>query len=253
MGLISRIRLGFVLIALLLLMVGATSYFEIRNLNKAIEIDSIERNQKNIHIEDLVLSQYNQKDIISQFALSNGNRDFYMQSRENLAYMITIVEKLAQYNTPECDVNEIEESLTKYKSILVKQDVQFADSLNNWYNNELAVEDKILSENIVKYINSINIDYINKENNHLSSIYRKDVRTLITLLTCMLVLFMFFVLIRILYLLPILNIKKGIEGYLYNNRPYEVKSDGSDEVKILNGLVEQLVQNSESSEDVENK
>ncbi|MEG1554877.1 MAG: hypothetical protein RSB93_00235 [Rikenellaceae bacterium] len=252
MGVVSRIRLGFAAVALLLLMAGATSYFEFYRLNQTIEVVTSERNQRNKLTEELLSNIYKQANVVSTYMLTDSLSAFEDDCKIRVGEITNTLNKIAQYENHKKELSDVEKSLSEYLSVV---DVSFVEKIialdgkYMWYSTYLMPAQQKLGSSVLSFLNASHKDLTSNALGQLNNIYRSDLKIFITLLACMFILFMFFALIKVFYLKPIINIKKGLEDYLDGERDYDVKDCGVDEVKQINILIEQIIQNNDSKGD----
>lgn len=253
MGVIKRIRLGFAAVAFLLLMVGATSYFEFRRLNTTIEIVTSEGNQRNALTEELLANIYRQANVVSSYMLTDSLEVFSRDSKNGIAHISNTLKKIAQYETHKKELSKVEDAISQYQEVIEVSYVEKVVATEGryvWYTSYLMPVQQNLGSSVLSFLNASHRELTSNALWQLNNIYRSDLKILITILACMFIIFMFFTLIKVFYLKPIINIKDGLEAYLEGDSDYDVKDGGIDEVKKINRLIEQVIQNSEKSGEV---
>lgn len=251
MGVITRIRLGFAAVALLLLMVGATSYFEFRRLNTTIENVTSEGNQRNALTEELLANIYRQANTVSSYMLTDSLDAFSRDSKNGIARISNTLKKISQYETHKQELSKVEDAISQYLVVVqvpYVQKIVAAEGRYVWYTSHLMPAQQNLGSSVLNFLNASHRELTSNALWQLNNIYRSDLKILITLLACMFIIFMFYTLIRVFYLKPIINIKNGLEAYLEGDSDYDVKDDGIDEVKKINVLIEQVIQNSDKND-----
>lgn len=254
MGVITRVRLGFVAVAFLLLMVGATSYVEFRRLNSTIESVTSDGNQRNALTEELLANIYRQANTVSSYMLTDSLDVFSRDSKNGIARISNTLKKIAQYETHKKELSKVEDAIAQYREVI---EVSYVERLvaqegrSVWYTSYLMPAQQNLGSSVLSFLNASHHELTSNALWQLNNIYRSDLKILITILACMFIIFMFFILIKVFYLKPIINIKNGLEAYILGDGDYEVRDSGIDEVKKINLLIEQVIQNSEKNGEVE--
>lgn len=252
MGVISRVRLGFVAVAFLLLMVGATSYLEFRRLHTTIETVTSEGNQRNALTEELLANIYRQANTVSRYMLTDSLENFCADSKNGIARISNTLNKLSQYETHKKEISKVEDAIANYQEVVqgsYVEKVVGSDGRYVWYTTHLMPAQQNLGTSVLNFLNASHKELTSNALNQLNNIYRSDLKILITILACMFIIFMFYILLRVFYLNPLINIKKGLEEYLGGDSDYDVKDGGIDEVKKINVLIEQVIQNSDKKEE----
>lgn len=256
MGVIKRIRLGFAAVAFLLLMVGATSYLEFRRLNTTIEDVTSEGNQRNALTEELLANIYRQANTVTAYMLTDSLDVFSRDSKNGIARISNTLKKMAQYETHRKELSLVEDAVSQYQEVIQASYVErmvTEEGRYVWYTSHLMPAQQNLGSSVLNFLNASHRELTSNALWQLNNIYRSDLKILITILACMFIIFMFFTLIKVFYLKPILNIKEGLESYLEGDNDYDVKDGGIDEVREINILIEQVIQNSEKNGEANDK
>lgn len=254
MGVITRVRLGFVAVAFLLLMVGATSYVEFRRLNSTIESVTSDGNQRNALTEELLANIYRQANTVSSYMLTDSLDVFSRDSKNGIARISNTLKKIAQYETHKKELSKVEDAIAQYREVIEVSYVERVVAEEGryvWYTSYLMPAQQNLGSSVLNFLNASHRELTSNALWQLNNIYRSDLKILITILACMFIIFMFFILIKVFYLKPIINIKNELEAYVLGDGDYEVRDSGIDEVKKINLLIEQVIQNSEKNGEVE--
>ncbi len=249
MGLRTRIRLGFIAIGVLLLFVGTASYFEVRRLHTAIKSLVTDDAQKNIMMDNLLSVLIRQDNIVNDYLLTGDTELFCAQTASNLDEMGKVVNKMKQFDKNGSRLNGMENAIRYYRTIADSSYIMTVEEISgkmSWYDNHLSVAANELKTDIRNYINVTQSEYMNMAQGHIRTVYRSDIRILIALSTCFVILMMFYALINIFYLKPVVGMKKALDRYILEDKEYYVKSEAQDEVKDLEGYVEYLVQDIEN-------
>lgn len=256
MGLRTRIRLGFFAIGILLVFVGTASYFEVRRLHTAMKSLVTDDTQKNVLMDNLLSVLIRQDNTVNDYLITGETELFSIQTNANLDEMGRVLNKIRQFDKSDSRLNSMEGAIKYYKTIADTSYIRTVEEISgklSWYDNHLAVAANELKTDIRNYINTSQTEYMSMAQGHIRMVYRSDIRILIALVTCFVILMMFYALINIFYLKPIVGMKKALDRYILEEKDYYVKSEAQDEVKDLEGYVEYLVQDIENRKQSDSK
>ena len=240
MGIRKKIMLGFFSLALLLLFSGMVSLFELNRLSRTTKnlLDSSSRNMElsrqmldGIQEQNTALLQmivFGETDYDSSFVA--GRKEFDKALAEATVTIRDLSELDSIYSAREY-YNEV---VSDYFNQWVRTDV-------DWFVDIYKTSYSRLTEAIKNYMTSSQYSLGVKASMLESNAYRAITPSIITLSVAILIVLMFYFLLDFYYTQPILKISKGLQDYLTSKIPFNVKTEGHDEISQLKDSVESLI------------
>lgn len=240
-GIRRKIGIGFVILGCLLLFAALISYFELSRLNRTTD------ELQEISLRDLDFSQRMIESVGKQNAALSilvytpqvDSLDADSLFRAGRLEFDTAFAEAKALNIHTRKLNRINDAKDVYDKAL-QQLAQTRDSIN-WYNHQY----KITYYDLLLPVKDFMVDSQNTIDQNTAKIqsnaYRAIMPGIITLAIAIIIIFVFYILIDLYYIRPVLKIKKGLDNYLNLKVPYNVQVEGHDEVKELTDQIATLV------------
>lgn len=242
MGIRLKMMIGFLSLAVLLLISGVISYFELSSLTKSTSqvidnstrnvefsrkmLDAVqEQNMALLHIEVLGIDEYD------TLLIAAGER-FNDAIKETGFYV---------YDLPGLDA--IYSARRNYNNVIVSH---YIDTLSReqrveWFVNTYKTTHYQLTSAIKDFMISSQIDMEAQTKMLRDNAYRAIMPGIIALVIGIIVILIFYYFIDLYYISSITKITSGLKNYLTLNIPFNVTIDGRDEIAKLKEYIEQLL------------
>jgi methyl-accepting chemotaxis protein len=228
-GVRRKIRVGFILLGGLLLFSGLISVFEFSQLSRTTD------ELLDISVRDLELSRTMFEALDRQnTALQEGGTQTDSLLRLGEADFNRAFGEARQRNIYPARLERIAEAKTTYDNALAQHRADTADTRYRlaWYDLALHIKDLMIdSQNTVDQ-NTTGVQ---------ANAYRAMMPGIITLAFAILIIFIFYILIDLYYIRPVLKVGQGLGNYLNQKIPYRVQVDARDEIKELSDDISTLV------------
>lgn len=247
MGIRAKIMSGFLTLAAMLLVAGAWSIYELKNIGISAQI-ILDENYKSIDAAKVMIESLEREDSATLLLLL-GKRD------EGLAIMRVADEAFQKaYETAHNNVtipgeqdyvNTVAKAYAEYRELWL----QFAVSPKyrgdlNWYFRDvnptfhrakLAVSDLMNLNNQAMYKTASNVE---------SRAHRATMPGIIAIASAFIFAIIFSFLINLYVINPVVKLTSGIQDYLERGIPLNVRVETEDEISRLVSSVEQLIKKS---------
>lgn len=242
-GIRRKIGIGFVILGCLLLFAGMISYFELSRLSRTTS-ELLEDNLLDLEFSRRMLEAVAQQDeAFSARAYAPHSDSMNTDSLLNAGrtnFETAFIEAQA-LNLHTNKLKRIEEAKIPYSKILAKLSSDPDIDILAWYNHQY----KIAYYDLIIPIKDFMIDSQNTIDRNTTKIqnnaYRAIMPGIITLVIAIIIIFVFYILIDLYYIRPVLKVKQGLDNYLNARIPYNVQVEGRDEVKELSDHIATLV------------
>lgn len=245
MGIRRKIGLGFAAISCLLLFAGIFSYMEIINL-KSISNTVVSMGARSVVMSNSMLSIISHQDsAVVNFIMENDTTSFIKNSKETLQKLELITNEAKQSFPNNKDLNELLEKYSDFIDILTHNSDSSKYDIK-WY---LTVYKEGYNEfvNTVKnFMYSAQQDVIEETDKLTQNAYRAIRQGLVTLIAAIVIIIMFYLLMDIYYVNPVIQITKALKNYHNLKTPFNVSIVGRDEVYMLKEYISQLMLKIES-------
>lgn len=245
-GIRKKILYGFIILGSLLLFSGMVSYFELSRLSRTTR-QLVDNSVHDLELSKEMLNAVNQQNAALFIQIHTPQSDslyadsLFRAGRLNFDTSFQEAEVLKRHTEK---LKNIQSAKATYDTVLSDP---IADSLL-WYDHLY----KIAYYDLALAVKDLMIDSQKKIDENAETIqdnaYRAIMPGVITLAIAVLILFIFFILIDLYYIRPVLKIKHGLENYLNMKVPYTVQVEGKDEVKELSDQIMTLVAMSKKKE-----
>jgi NtrC-family two-component system sensor histidine kinase KinB len=247
MGIRTKILSGFLILATLLLVAGAWSIYELRNIGLSVQ-KILDENYKSIDAAKVMTEALEREDSAILLLLL-GKRD------EGRAIMKTADDsfqealEIAQNNITipgEQDlVNTTIKAYEKYKTLWVQPLVsnKYAGDLH-WYFSQVHVS-FLQAKLAVSNLMNINTQTMYKTASHLENrAHRATMPGIIAMVSAFIFAIVFSFLVNVFIIGPIVKLTSGIQDYLDSGRRLNVRVETDDEISKLISSVERLIDKS---------
>lgn len=223
-----KIRSGFIILGCLLLFSGMVSRFELSRLNRTTDT------LITVSVRDLELSQ-------AMFDAIELQRDAMQDGVSNVDSLFQIGQAGFDHAFREAEQQKIyparlaliAEAKRRYDGVL--QDTLLRNGLEYrlaWHELALAIKDFMIDNQNTVDSNTAQVQ---------ANAYRALMPGVITLLVAIGIIVIFYFMIDLYYIGPVIRVSRALDNYLNLKVPYAVKLDGRDEVKTLSEQIETLI------------
>ena len=242
-GIRRKIGIGFVILGCLLLFAGMISYFELSRLSRTTS-ELLEDNLRDLEFSRRMLEAVAQQDAaLSAQVYTSGTDSLNTDSllRAGGANFDTAFTEAQALNLHTNKLKRIEEAKAPYSKVLAQLSSEPEIDIAIWYNHryKMAYYDLVIpiKDFMIDSQNTIDRNTTKIQNNA----YRAIMPGIITLAIAIIIIFVFYILIDLYYIRPVLKVKQGLDNYLNAKIPYNVQVEGRDEVKELSDHIATLV------------
>lgn len=236
-----KIKLGFILVGLVLLLAGVTSYFELTRLTSSVQT-LVDNGAKSISLSKGVLDilQDHHEKVFEYFKDKSVKLDAF--SEEDIQIMDSLYLQAKQSYPKSTELGNIALARKKYLDVLNEKMDTTQSVMSDWFMSEYNVAYNDFTNSIKEFMISSQ-QYVSKQTDRLkANIYRTTMQSVVALSISVIILFVFFLLMDIYFIKPISEITKALDRYLTNGAAFKVKVEGADEPAKLKSLIMQLIQ-----------
>lgn len=247
MGIRKRVGRSCIALATILLFASVSAYLEmimLSNSSKKVIVTGAE--SVRISTEILNLSKQH-NDIFLEFSINRDKLQLTNSSEDILRSLDSII-FVAQANPDmEKHISVIVEDISKYKRG-VRGFYHNIDEDEFWYNHFQANVYFKLVTSMKQYMLSLQQYVVDKTTIIDEGIHRSFMLGIVSIVFMIIILGIFFTLLDIYYLKPVVKLTKSLDSYFTSNKPFVVKVDGKDEVYHLKELILDLISQNKSLE-----
>ncbi len=240
-GIRRKVLYGFALLAGLLMLTGLISYFELSRLSQTTRV-MIDTSVGNMEISKQMLDAAQEQNT-ALLQLVNHRSDGY--DTVLLAHRQAFDDALAQALTMHPNNTEIKDiyiARANYYQAVAQvladstraSDIEWFTDVyrNSYYDLTLAVKNFMIETQHAVEGNATTL---------MNNVYRAIMPGIIALGIAIVIIVMFYALINIYILRPILRITRGLGNYLNSKIPFNVKMEGMDELSQLKDYIDELM------------
>ena len=242
-GIGFKIFSGFMILAIMLMLSGILSIYEIYNIGTSVEL-MLEDNYKSINAAEEMVEALEREDsgilmlLMGKWAegrqiLHSGDSAFRINL--NIAANNITIKGEAEY------VKNLEDSYAAYKSIWEQPIVGTVKEDNlDWYSgtvHKAFLKTKKDAEQLMRLNDATLYQTASALKNRT---HRSIMPGIVSVVSAMLFVIIFYYFVRYYFVKPIIRMNKAIGSYLNDKRPYKVIIETHDEISLLNESVAQL-------------
>lgn len=233
--------MGFIALAGLLFLAGIISYFELARLNDIIQ-KIVDVGAKSVVLSNEMLDVISNQDNVvlkyindSDTAAFVRNSNIYMDNLNNIG-------KQVEEGFPQ---NEGLEKLLKEKNDYIDTIRNFENGREqspvDWYFAAYKESYSAFVVTVKNFMRSTQQNVVEETAKMKNNAYRAIMQGIVALATAIVIIIVFFLLIDMYYIKPVVQITKGLKNYLTMRVPFNVQVAGKDEVFMLKEYIEQLL------------
>lgn len=239
-GIRKKIKVGFISLAVLLFFSGMISLFELSRLSRSTK-EQLDSSQRNLEISKRMLDAVQDQNtaLLQIVVLGDSNLDSLYEAGvrafdDALMQATVTVRDLAE-------LNSIYDARRTYNEVIATHlNGGQADNIH-WFVRTYQSSYYNLTTSIKNYMISSQ-DIIGKKATQLeSTAYRAITPGILTLGVAIIILLLFLFFIDIYFAKPVVTIQKSLAGYIKSKIPFNVKTEGKDEVAELKDQIEELI------------
>ncbi|MFI3267920.1 MAG: hypothetical protein R3Y51_04290 [Rikenellaceae bacterium] len=240
MGLRRKIGLGLTAISVLLFFAGLISYLEITRL-ESISKTVVALGAKSVVISNEMLDIMSHQDsAIIKFIETRDTVLFKEESKMTLNKLQIVSDKVDSSFQANSNINNILEDQKNFIYTLnaSSDSTKFSTS---WYFSTYKADYNKFVYTVKQFMRSTQQTVVDETEKLTQSAYRAIKQGIITLITAIVIIIMFFMLIDTYYINPVIKITKALKNYHDLKIPFNVTVVGRDEVYMLKEYIEQLM------------
>ena len=246
-GIRNKVRKSFITLGIILFFAGISSYLELVNLSKSSR-NVIDLGAKSILMSATLLDfVYLHNNLYSEYYHNKDNEYMRHQSEIILQRMDSVVNNALHNNGASELLDPVINSVAQYKKDAREYYPLAILDDENWYYHFQSDAYFNFVKGMKEYILFSQGFVVQETTSIYSGIYRSVMLGIVSLLFVLIILLMFFVLLDIYYLKPVVKLTKSLDQYLSSGTPFVVKVDGKDEVYKLKELILDLISANRSS------
>lgn len=246
MAIRKRVGRSFLALAVILLVACVSSYLEL------IMLSNSSKNLIKIGAENIKIST----ELLDLSKLHNDIFFEYYQSQEkekNKALLVRRSENIL--NSLDSLTNAASPDVEKHLSTILDDIGMYKKGVRYYYDNNFSRDwyHHFQSDTYFKFVKStkqymlLSQKYVVEETTKVyNGIYRSIMLGIVAIIFMIIILAIFFSLLDVYYLKPIVKLTRSLDSYLVSNKPFVVKVDGKDEVYHLKELILDLISENKS-------
>lgn len=240
MGIRKKIRLGFIAISLLLFFAGLISYLEVMRLDEITE-KVVSAGAKSVVLSNEMLDIISHQDsAVVKFVLNKDTSLFIADSRMTLTKLTQVTKEVKDGFPLNNELVELIEKQSQFIEVF-KYKEDSTDLNLDWYFTTYKAKYNGFVVTVKKFMRSTQDSVIQETSDLKNSAYRAIKQAIIALIVAIIIIVMFFALIDIYYIKPVVQITKGLKNYHNLKIPFNVTVNGRDEVFMLKEYIDQLM------------
>lgn len=239
-GIRKKINTGFLVLIVLLMFSGMVSLFELERLTNRTKA-LLESSYYNLELSTRML------DAVEQQNSSLLQMILFEQTQYDQSYIVagrdfdTALQEAADIEEIHTALDSIVTARDRYRELIPRYFDEQYDTDVEWFLSMYKTVYNSLTTAIKEYMTASQYSLVSRATQLENNAYRAIMPGVITLVVAIIIVLVFMFLIDFYYTRPVVKIQKGLEGYLRQNIPYRVKTEGSDEITALGDSIEGLV------------
>ena len=227
-GIRRKIRYGFLILGALLLLSGLISAFELIRLSRTTE-ELLGASVRDLELSRNMFDALDRQNTALQAAVPGADSLFRVASGE----FDRAFGEAEQRNVYPARLARIAEAKTAYDRVVQDTLARTGPEYGlAYYHLALDIKDFMIDSQNTVDRNTTTVQ---------ANAYRALMPGIITAGIAILILFVFYVMIDLYYVRPVLRVKRGLSNYLDGKIPYNVPVEGRDEIKELSDDVATLI------------
>lgn len=233
--------LGFSSLAVLLLISGIISYFELKSLSHTTK-SVLEVSVKNMELSKSMLDAVQDQNtaLLQAIVTGTSNSDSLLQIGRT-----RFDDALGRANVMIHDLPGLDSIYTAYMryTIIVNQHINDKGTQENitWFVDTYKTSYTELTSSIKNFMISTQNLMDSRTQQLENNAYRAIMPSIIALAIAIIIILIFFYFMDIYYIKPVLRITKGLHMYINSKVPFKVEMVGRDEVYKLKEYIETLI------------
>lgn len=240
MGIQSKIRLGFVAIGILLFLSGIISSLELIRFNRSTH-NVLEQNRNTVSLSKQMLDAVQEQNTALLMSITDTTRrdlcdSLIAKSRKDFDRALQSAQSGA--SRPD-QLNPIRETATAYHVVMS----QVTDDTDiHWFTDIYKTPYFNLTQAIKEFMVQTQQQTINYTAQLERNAYRSSMVGIIALGAGILLLAVFYFMLKQYFIRPVLGITKSLKGYIELKAPFTVEVDTKDEIRSLKNYINSLVE-----------
>lgn len=241
MGIRHKIMLGFCALGFLFFFSALTSYFELTRLNHSTQ-DMLDRNLRNVEFSKQMLDGVEEESASLIKMIITGEQSSDSSLLAGRQKFDKAMKELRANNAHHAIFDSIDMARQDFNRVVNTRFGQTHDeTTHEWLASEYQVTHHKLTGAIRGFIVFSQKDMEGRAQELEKNAYRAITPGIIALAIAILIIIVFFYMIDVYYIRPVLKMTDGLHKYLTSNTPFRVTFEGRDEVFQLKGDIEELI------------
>ena len=241
MGLRTKILAGFVGIAIALLFTGVASLFELDGLSKSTQ-DLIDSSSRNMRATQIILDAVHDQNaaLLTMIMLSDSTDQdsLFNVSKYQFGVALAKAVKIVKNQT---ELELLLKTSITYEKVVTGYREGSKEENVAWFVKTYKDSYSIFTDSIKTHMSEVQNSLIAQTNALEEKAYNASTPNILTIAVLGVIIGMFLFFVDIYFIKPIININKGLQGYLSNKIPFNVKVESNDEIQSLRDSVEKLI------------
>lgn len=239
-GIRKKINSGFVILIILLLFSGMVSLFELNRFTNHTQA-LLESNYHNIELSKRMLDAVEKQNVsLLQMILLDAAEYDSAYIEGGTEFDLALTEAAAIEAMPS-DLDPVVEARDRYRSLVDRYFDTRYDTDATWFLDMYKTSYGALTTAIKEYMADSQYSLVSRASQLENNAYRAIMPGIITLVIAILIVLMFMYLIGMYYTRPVVRMQKALNDYLRHNVPFDVTTEGPDEITRLREDIETLI------------
>lgn len=243
MGIKHKIQLGFLAIGALLLLSGIISSLELTRFNRTT-YELLDRSRQNINLSKQMLDAAQEQNTALLLSITDSSSDalydsLYATNGRDFEKAVAAAQMNARSsNRSMAEIQAIVDASRYYNSIVS----QLSDSVSiEWFSQVYKTSYSSLTNAIKDFMVVTQHDILNFTVMLQQKAYRATMVAIISLGAGLMLMLLFYYIINVFFIKPILRIDRALGNHLNSHAPFEVKINSRDEILSLRQHISQLI------------
>ncbi len=229
-----KIKRGFIFIGVLLFLSGMISIWELNRLNSSTS-QLLSASKGNIELSKQLLDAVQQQNTFLLLTITDSTGNYksdMVATRDRFSSTLDEI-KLASDNSPRLtkSITEIENAAEDYNSAV--RNMVAAQRSTNWFVEVYGTKYNDLTVAIKDYMIGYENDLIDSARSVEGNALRASMIGVIALIAAMLLVVLFYFLLRGFFIAPVLKIDHSLKRYIERGIPFSAKIESKDEIFSL--------------------
>ena len=236
-----KIQLGFFMISLLLCLAGVLSYVELTRLTSSVQL-LIDNGAKSISLSKAALDIIQEQNSKVLMYYNDKSVEIKNISKSDVAVTDSLYAIAISSYPGNAELAKIGKAKDEYVKILSEKIDSSDTHLSSWYVLKYNVAYTDFTNSIKAFMISSQQHVVTETGRIKANMYRTTMQSVVALAVAIVLLYVFFLLMDVFYIKPIVLMTKSLQKYLDNDISFNIKDEGANEPLKLKELILVLIQ-----------